>query len=141
MMRYWVTVRTRRARLAHGALLAAEGAVSPTPHDPVELASASWPSASGAPPAPASAPDIELLGIRRGETLTETLDRPRASGSGRSATRASRRSTAARRRPGGRAPGSAERSRCAPTRAGRRELARAVWLEAMRRPGLLVPAR
>ena len=75
---------------------------------------------------------MDLVGIRRGETLSEVLTGPGERSAARR-TRAWPRSRA--RFPPPARPGWP--SACAPS--GREE-ARAVWLEAMRRPGLLVPA-
>src|SRR5688572_11473704 len=76
MMRFWITGAHAALVLAHGALLAADGEVLATPHDPAELsvgelAERIW-RAAGA----GEAADIELLGIRRGETLNEVLTGP-----------------------------------------------------------------
>ncbi len=134
MMRFWITGAHAALVLAHGALLAAEGEVLATPHDPAELsvgelAERIWRAAGAGDQAA-----IELLGIRRGETLAEVLTGPgeqlgpeRAQG-------------IAAIDGGPASPGPAwvaERLVAGMTR----EAARAVWLEAMRRPGLLVPAR
>jgi FlaA1/EpsC-like NDP-sugar epimerase len=119
--------------LAHGALLAADGEVLSTPHEPAELsvgelAQRIW-RASGA----GETADIALLGIRRGETLTEVLTGP-----GETLGGEARQGIAAIA--GG--PPSAGPAwvaeRLEASMDG--EAARAVWLEAMRRPGLLVPA-
>ena len=134
MTRFWITGAHAALVLAHGALLAAEGEVLSTPHHPSELsvgqlAERIW-RASGA----GETAEIELLGIRRGETLSEVLTGP-------GETLGGERFQGIAAIDGGPAsPGPAwvaER-----LEAGmRREQARAVWLEAMRRPGLLVPAR
>ena len=76
MMRFWITGAHAALVLAHGALLAADGEVLSTPHDPAELsvgelAQRIWRAAGAGETA-----DIELLGIRRGETLTEVLTGP-----------------------------------------------------------------
>jgi FlaA1/EpsC-like NDP-sugar epimerase len=120
--------------LAHGALVAAEGAVLATPHDPAELtvgelAERIWRAAGAGDDA-----DVELLGIRRGETLTEVLTGPGEQ------LGPERPQGIAAIEGGAPAPGPAwvaERLEAGMPRAA----ARAVWLEAMRRPGLLVPAR
>jgi nucleoside-diphosphate-sugar epimerase/sugar phosphate isomerase/epimerase len=133
MMRFWITGAHAALVLAHGALLAADGEVLSTPHEPAELsvgelAQRIWQAAGAGETA-----DISLLGIRRGETLTEVL-----TGAGETLGGEARQGIAAIA--GG------------PTSAGPawvaerleasmgREAARAVWLEAMQRPGLLVPA-
>jgi nucleoside-diphosphate-sugar epimerase len=144
MMRFWITGAHAALALAHGALVAAEGEVLATLHDPAELAVGElaeriW-RAAGA----GDAAHIELLGIRRGETLTEILTGPEerlgperhqgiaaidggppSSGPGWVAERLEAAGQSRRRADGG---------------TGSLELARAVWLEAMSRPGLLAPA-
>jgi nucleoside-diphosphate-sugar epimerase/sugar phosphate isomerase/epimerase len=133
MMRFWITGAHAALVLAHGALLAADGEVLSTPHEPAELsvgelAQRIW-RASGA----GETADIALLGIRRGETLTEVLTGP-----GETLGGEARQGIAAIA--GG--PPSAGPAwvaeRLEASMDG--EAARAVWLEAMRRPGLLVPA-
>ena len=77
MMRYWITGAHAALVLAHGALLAARGRGARRRRTTrPSCRSASWRSASGARPAPASEADIELLGIRRGETMSEVLTGP-----------------------------------------------------------------
>jgi len=119
--------------LAHGALLAADGEVLSTPHDPVELsvgelAQRIW-SAAGA----GETADIELLGIRRGETLSEVLTGPGETLGGEA------RQGIAAITGGATSAGPAWVAERLEASKGR-EASRAVWLEAMRRPGLLVPA-
>ena len=134
MTRFWITGAHAALVLAHGALLAGEGEVLSTPHDPSELsvgelAERIW-RASGA----GATADIELLGIRRGETLSEVLTGPDEELGGE------RFQGIAAIDGGPASPGPAwvaERLEASMSR----EQARAVWLEAMRRPGLLVPAR
>jgi dTDP-glucose 4,6-dehydratase len=134
MMRFWITGAHAALVLAHGALLAGEGEVLSTPHDPVEmpvgeLAERIWRAAGAGERA-----DIELLGIRRGETLNEVLTGP-----GERLGGERHQGIAAIAGAGGSAGPAwvAER-----LEAGMgRDAARAVWLEAMRRPGLLVPSR
>jgi nucleoside-diphosphate-sugar epimerase/sugar phosphate isomerase/epimerase len=133
MMRFWITGAHAALVLAHGALLAADGEVLSTPHDPAELsvgelAQRIWRAAGAGETA-----DIELLGIRRGETLTEVL-----TGAGETLGGEARQGIAAI---AGGTPSAgpawvAERVEASMDR----EAARAVWLEAMQRPGLLVPA-
>jgi nucleoside-diphosphate-sugar epimerase/sugar phosphate isomerase/epimerase len=133
MMRFWITGAHAALVLAHGTLLAADGEVLATPHDPAELsvgdlAERIW-RAAGAP----GEPDIELLGIRRGETLSEVLT---GDGEELGAERIQGIAPVAGGPPAAGPAWVAER-----LEAGMgREAARAVWLEAMRRPGLLVPA-
>ena len=106
-----------------------------TPHDPAqlsvgELAERIWRAAGAGDDA-----DIELLGIRRGETLTEVLTGPGEQLGARA--RAGDRGDRGRRCPRPARPGWPSGSRPG----WRARTPRAVWLEAMRRPGLLVPAR
>jgi len=129
MMRYWITGGHAALVLAHGALLAAGGRVLATPHDPAqlsvgELAARIWRAARG------GEPEIELLGIRAGETLTEVL-----TGSGEELGGEPLQGIATIE-PGPLSPGPAW---VAERLAGGqdRDEARAVWLEAMRRPALL----
>ena len=136
MMRFWITRRARRARARprRAAGRRRRGARRP-PHDPAELsvgelAERIWRAAGAGETA-----DIELLGIRRGETLTEVLTGP-----GRDARRRGapghRGDHRRRRRP----PGPAWVAERLEASMGREE-ARAVWLEAMRRPGPARPGR
>jgi nucleoside-diphosphate-sugar epimerase/sugar phosphate isomerase/epimerase len=133
MMRFWITGAHAALVLAHGALLAADGEVLSTPHDPAELsvgelAQRIWRAAGAGGEA-----DISLLGIRRGETLTEVL-----TGAGETLGDEARQGIAAI---AGGAPSAGPAWVAERLEAGMgREAARAVWLEAMRRPGLLVPA-
>jgi nucleoside-diphosphate-sugar epimerase len=133
MTRYWITGAHAALVLAHGALLAGDGEVLATPHDPAqlsvgELAERIW-RAAGA----GAEPDVEVLGMRRGETLTEVL-----TGEGERLGGELHQGIAAIEAPP-LAPGPAwvaERLEAGMPR----EAARAVWMEAMSRPGLLVPA-
>ena len=132
MMRFWITGAHAALVLAHGALLAADGEVLSTPHDPAELsvgelARRIWRAAGAGETA-----DIALLGIRRGETLSEVL-----TGQGETLGGEARQGIAAIA--GG--PTSAGPAWVAERLEASMDLeaARAVWLEAMRRPGLLVP--
>jgi nucleoside-diphosphate-sugar epimerase/sugar phosphate isomerase/epimerase len=135
MLRYWITGGHAALLLAHGALLAADGEVLATAHDPVqlsvgELAERIWRTAGAG-----DEPDIELLGIRRGETLTEVLTGPGER------LGEERRPGVAPIEPPAPAAGPAWVAERLSAAMGR-EAARAVWLEAMSRPGLLaVPAR
>src|SRR4051812_24662047 len=130
MMRFWITGAHAALVLAHGALLAGEGETLATPHDPAELsvgelAERIW-RAAGA----GAAAEIELLGIRRGETLSEVLTGP-----GEQLGPERMQGIAAIE--GGRsAAGPAWVAERLEAGMGRPD-ARAVWLEAMRRPGLL----
>ncbi|MFN2472239.1 MAG: polysaccharide biosynthesis protein [Gaiellaceae bacterium] len=133
MLRYWITMGHAACLAAHGALLAREGVLLAAPSDSVvltvgELASRIWREAGGE-----GEPDLELLGIRPGETLSEVL-----TGSGEELGEAPHQ---------GIAPIAGELPAAAPAwvaerlpAQGTREEVRAVWLEAMRRPGLLAPA-
>jgi nucleoside-diphosphate-sugar epimerase len=133
MLRYWITMAHAATLAAHGALLAREGIQLAAPSDAVvltvgELAQRIWREAGGAGEA-----DIELLGIRPGETLSEVLVGPHEE--------------LAEERCQGIAPIAGEIPAAAPAwvaerlpARGTREETRAVWLEAMRRPGLLAPA-
>ena len=71
MLRYWITMAHATTAAAHAALLAAEGCVLATPANApeltvAELATRIW-SRAGNP----GEPKVDLLGIRRGETLNE----------------------------------------------------------------------
>ena len=134
MMRFWITGAHAALVLAHGGLLAGEGEVLSAPHDPAELAVGElaeriW-RAAGA----GDAADIELLGIRRGETLTEVLTGPGEQ------LGPERHQGIAAIAGGAPSPGPAWVAERLEPGAGR-EAARAVWLEAMRCPALLAPAR
>jgi nucleoside-diphosphate-sugar epimerase/sugar phosphate isomerase/epimerase len=134
MVRYWITMAHAATAAAHGALLASEGSVLATPANAPqltvgELATRIW-SRSGNP----GEPHVDLLGIRRGETLSEVQ-------------------TAAGEELGeerwqGIAPISGELQTSAAAwvaeRLGSgasREEARELWREAMERPGLIVPGQ
>lgn len=134
MVRYWITMNHAACLLAHAALLAGDGVPLCGPHDPVtltvgELAGRIWQLAG-----PGGETEIELLGIRRGETLSEVLTGPGEEAGeerhqGVCAIETEVVTTAA-----------AWVIERLPER-GSREEARAIWLEAMQRPGLLAPAR
>jgi nucleoside-diphosphate-sugar epimerase/sugar phosphate isomerase/epimerase len=133
MIRYWITMPHAATLAAHAALLAAEGVHLAGPADPVmltvgELAGRIWRLAERD-----GRPEIELMGIRRGETLTEVLTAPAEA--------------MLDERHQGIAPIAAEIPTAGPAwvaerlpESGSREETRAVWLEAMQRPGLLAPA-
>lgn len=134
MVRYWITMAHAATLAAHGALLAARGVHLATAADPVtltvgELAERIWRHA-GRP----GTPELDLVGIRRGETLGEVL--------------VGREESLGEERFHGIAPIEGAIPTAAPAwvmerlpERGSREDARAVWLEAMRRPGLLAPSR
>jgi FlaA1/EpsC-like NDP-sugar epimerase len=134
MTRYWITMAHAATLAAHGALLAGEGVRLATAADPTvltvgELASRIWSEAGGE-----GTPEIDLLGIRRGETLSEVLTAPGEE-------------LGVERHQGiaeiegvpsiAGAAWVAERLAADATR----EEARSVWLEAMRRPGLVAAPR
>jgi FlaA1/EpsC-like NDP-sugar epimerase len=130
MTRYWITMAHAATLAAHGALLAGDGVRLATAADPTvltvgKLAARIW-SEAGREGTPA----IDLLGIRRGETLSEVLVAPGEELGGE--------------RHQGIAPIEGETSIAGAAwvaeRLGAdatREEARSVWLEAMRRPGLV----
>jgi nucleoside-diphosphate-sugar epimerase/sugar phosphate isomerase/epimerase len=132
MVRYWITMAHAASLAAHGALLAGEGALLAGPSHPAmltvgELAERIWTGAGRE-----GAPDIDTIGIRRGETLTEVLTAPSEQ--------------IGDERHQGIAPIQGDIPIAGPAwvierlpATGSREDARAVWLEAMQRPGLLSP--
>jgi nucleoside-diphosphate-sugar epimerase/sugar phosphate isomerase/epimerase len=132
MLRYWITMAHAVTAAAHGALLAAQGARLATPASAPEftvgdLAARIWQGAGLE-----GEPSVELLGIRRGETMGEVLIGP---GEQLGAEPypgiveiESDVSTAA-------ASWVAERIGADTSR----EVAREVWRAAMERPGLIVP--
>ena len=132
MLRYWITMAHAAATAAHGALLAADGVSLAAPADPPqltvgELAQRIWREAGGE-----GEPNVELTGIRRGETLSEVIVSPQE--------------TLADEAYPGIAPIVTEIPTAAPAwiaermpTGGTREEARALWREAMERPGLLSP--
>jgi nucleoside-diphosphate-sugar epimerase len=134
MIRYWITMAHAATLAAHGALLASEGVHLATAADPVtltvgELAERIWRHAGRA-----GSPPLDVVGIRRGETLSEVL--------------VGRGEELGEERFHGIAPIEGEIPTAAPAwvmerlpERGSREEARAVWLEAMQRPGLLYPAQ
>jgi nucleoside-diphosphate-sugar epimerase/sugar phosphate isomerase/epimerase len=134
MVRYWITMAHAATLAAHATLLAAEGATLATAAEPVtmtvgDLAGRIWREA-GRPGAPA----LDLVGIRPGETMNEVLTGP-----GEELGDERFQGIAAIH---GEVPsvGPAWVLERLPERASREE-ARAVWLEALSRPGLLAPAR
>jgi FlaA1/EpsC-like NDP-sugar epimerase len=130
MVRYWITMAHAAAAAAQAPLLADEGVALATPSDTVtltvgELAERIW-RADG----PTGEPEFDLVGIRPGETLSEVLTGP-----GEELGEPRRQGIAPIL---GEIPTAGpawvlERLPVNPSRAE----ARAVWLEAMRRPGLL----
>jgi nucleoside-diphosphate-sugar epimerase/sugar phosphate isomerase/epimerase len=132
MLRYWITMAHAVTAAAHGALLAAHGARLATPGGAPELtvgevATRIWRGAGLD-----GEPNIELLGIRRGETMGEVLVGP------------------GERLGEELYPGLVEIESDVSTAAASwvaerigaetsREAAREVWREAMERPGLIVP--
>ena len=134
MVRYWITMSEAACLLAQAALLASDGVPLCGPHDPVmmtvgELAERIWRLAG-----PGGETEIELLGIRRGETLTEVLTGP---DEGLGAERHQGICAIEGEIPTAGAAWVIERLPAG----GSREEARTIWLEAMRRPGLLAPGR
>ena len=134
MVRYWITMSHAACLVAQAALLAGDGVPLCSPHDPEmltvgELAERIWRLAG-----PGGETEIELLGIRRGETLSEVLTGP-----GEALGEERHQGICAIE---GEIPtaGAAWVIERLPAR-GSREEARAIWLEAMQRPGLLAPAR
>jgi nucleoside-diphosphate-sugar epimerase/sugar phosphate isomerase/epimerase len=133
MLRYWVTTAHATTLAAHAALLAADGVPLATAGEPVsftvgELARRIWHAAGRA-----GEPDLDVIGIRPGETMSEVLVGPTEE--------------LGPERFQGIAPIEGEIPSAAPAwvlerlpERGTREEARAVWLEALSRPGLLAPA-
>ena len=132
MLRYWITMAHAVTAAAHGALLASHGVRLATPAGAPELtvgelATRIWQGAGLD-----GDPNVDLLGIRRGETMGEVL----VGGDERLGEELypgvteidSEMSTAA-------ASWVAERISAETSREGARE----VWREAMDRPGLIVP--
>ena len=134
MLRYWITMAHAVTAAAHGALLSGHGVRLATPAGAPELtvgelATRIWRGAGHE-----GEPGVDLLGIRRGETLHEVLvGAGEALGEelypGVAAIEADM-STAA-------ASWVAERIGASTSR----EAAREVWREAMGRPGLIVPGQ
>jgi len=132
MLRYWITMGHAATLAAHGALLAGDGVLLATAHDPVvltvgELAKRIWTLTGNA-----GEPDMEIIGMRAGETTSEVLVGPGEE--------------MGHERHQGIAEIVGEIPTAAPAwvlerlpERGPREEARAVWMEAMRRPGLIAP--
>jgi FlaA1/EpsC-like NDP-sugar epimerase len=133
MLRYWITQAHAAAAAAQAPLLADEGYVLAAPADAVQLTVGELAERIWLQTGHEGAPLVDVVGIRPGETLSEAL-----TASGETIAATSRQGVAPI---AGEVPSAApawvlERL---PERASREE-ARAVWLEALRRPGLLVPA-
>jgi FlaA1/EpsC-like NDP-sugar epimerase len=134
MTRFWITRAHAATLAAHGTLLAGEGVRLATAFEPRvltvgELAARIWAEAGRE-----GSPDIDLLGIRRGETLSEVLIAPGEElGSERQQGIAAIEGESSISG----AAWVAERLSAKATR----EEARSVWLEAMRRPGLVAAPR
>jgi nucleoside-diphosphate-sugar epimerase/sugar phosphate isomerase/epimerase len=130
MVRYWITMAHAAAAAAQAPLLADEGVDLATPADAAtltvgELAERVWRTSGREGEA-----EVDLVGIRPGETLSEVLTGPGEE--------------LGEPRPQGLAPIHGEIPTAGPAwvlerlpEGGSREAARDVWLEAMRRPGLL----
>jgi nucleoside-diphosphate-sugar epimerase len=76
MLRYWITIAHAVTMAAHATLLAAEGESLVTAADPAELsvgelATRIWTAARGD-----GEPEVDLLGVREGETQREVLIAP-----------------------------------------------------------------
>ena len=134
MIRYWITMAHAATLAPHAALLAAEGVVLAGPADPVtltvgELAERIWREVGRR-----GSPALDVVGIRPGETLSEVLAGPGEQ--------------VAEERQQGIAPIAGDFPIAGPAwvlerlpERGTREETRAVWLEALRRPGLLARTR
>ncbi|MBD0290702.1 MAG: polysaccharide biosynthesis protein [Thermoleophilia bacterium] len=132
MLRYWLTMAHAASLAGHAVLLAGEGATLATAADPVtmtvgDLAARIWRAAGRS-----GSPALELVGIRPGETMSEVLVAPGEE--------------VGEERFQGAAPIVGEVPTAAPAWAlerlpegSTREAARAVWLDALSRPGLLAP--
>jgi len=130
MVRYWITMAHAATLAAQGVLLASEGVSLATSAAPMtltvgELAERIWSQAGRA-----GGPDFEIVGIRPGETLSEVLTGPGEE--------------LGPERHQGIAPILGEIPSAGPawvlerlSERGSREESRAIWLDAMRRPGLL----
>ena len=134
MVRFWITMQHAACLVAQAALLASESVPLCGPYEPVtrtvgELAERIWRLAG-----PGGDTQIEVVGIRRGETLSEVLTGPGES------VREERHQGIAAIEAEIATAGAAWVAERLPERASRED-ARAIWLEAMQRPGLLSPAR
>jgi nucleoside-diphosphate-sugar epimerase/sugar phosphate isomerase/epimerase len=133
MVRYWITMQHAASLAAHGALLAADGHLVASPAGAATLSVGALAERVWRVAGAGGEPAVELLGIRRGETLEEVLTGPGEE--------------LGDERYHGIAPVSGDVPTAGPAwvaerlpEAGNREEARLVWLEAMRRPGLLARA-
>jgi nucleoside-diphosphate-sugar epimerase/sugar phosphate isomerase/epimerase len=132
MLRYWITMAHAVTAAAHGALLAANGSLLAAPADPPELTVGDLGTCIWSGAGHTGEPDVQLLGIRRGETLHEVLLGPGET-------------LGEEQYPGvrpieGELPTDA--ASWVSERIGEdtnREAARAVWREAIQHPGLIVP--
>ena len=133
MIRYWITMAHAATLAAHSALLAREDVALATASDAVtltvgDLAERIWRGAGRR-----GAPAVDVVGIRPGETMSEVLVGPGEE--------------VGQERFQGIAPIEGDVPTAAPAwvlerlpERGSREDVRAVWLEALSRPGLLAPA-
>ncbi len=133
MIRYWITMAHAATLAAHSALLAREDVALATASDAVTLtvgglAERIWRAAGRR-----GAPAVDVVGIRPGETMSEVLVGPGEE--------------LGTERFQGIAPIEGDVPTAAPAwvlerlpERGSREDVRAVWLEALSRPGLLAPA-
>ncbi|HSJ92896.1 MAG TPA: SDR family NAD(P)-dependent oxidoreductase [Gaiellaceae bacterium] len=133
MIRYWITMAHAATLAAHSALLAREDVALATASDAVtltvgDLAERIWRGAGRR-----GAPAVDVVGIRPGETMSEVLVGPGEE--------------LGTERFQGIAPIEGDVPTAAPAwvlerlpERGSREDVRAVWLEALSRPGLLAPA-
>jgi nucleoside-diphosphate-sugar epimerase/sugar phosphate isomerase/epimerase len=132
MVRFWITMAQAATLAAHGALLAGDDAILASVADPSELtvgdlAKRIWRRAGRE-----GEPQIELTGIRRGETMSEVITGP-----GEEIGEERRRGIVPILGDEGTAAAAWIAERLRPD-AGREE-ARPLWREAMERPGLLAP--
>jgi len=131
MVRYWITIGHASCLAAHGALLAATGTLLATPADPAtltvgELATRIWRGCGRE-----GEPEIEPIGIRGGETMTEVLTGPGE----KLADEAHQGIAAIRGGPGW--PCAAWVTERLAERSDHAEDTGAVWLEALGRPDLV----
>src|SRR5215211_7912970 len=132
MLRYWITMGHAATLAAHGALMASEGTLLATAHDPVVLTVGQLAERIWALVGRGGEPEMDVIGIRPGETTSEVLIGPGEE--------------LGEERHQGIAEIRGEIPTAAPAwvlerlpAGGPREEARAVWMEAMRRPGLIAP--